>query len=416
MKVLLGGGLSARVFAFYNPEYLWVAPQGGGQVDVKSFEHSIILPAGKICEDFLQDIALVDGKSQHFEPIRIQIGYVMSGSYIEGEPPESIKQELLKKKLSGFIKPPSLFSEENVLAEAYIKDDDRGAMWTYGIKTNDLLGYLAANSRPVAINAKAVSISDHEITLDDGMVLSYSHLVSTIPANIFWKIYKGPYSEQKTFVGSSFFTTDMRKESWLSYGYPELPDNSMCYFPEAKYGFDRVRTSALLQGDDLALEGPSSFHDAVEIPFARILRCYDNIAPPAVMFLGRYAEWNPDLVISDVIRRSSRKFFLNSIFAHQKAFNKRFVSYAPDLGTVQHVVKDYMLHLFSECDSLLNTINWKLGSKNEINLDRDKVLEEWIDVYKFWLSIGLVFGFDVREFEDVYWKKSKKVEERYKDK
>jgi dimeric dUTPase (all-alpha-NTP-PPase superfamily) len=79
-------------------------------------------------------------------------------------------------------------------------------------------------------------------------------------------------------------------------------------------------------------------------------------------------------------------------------------------------VKDYVLHLFSESNSLLDCINWKVGLNDEIKLNREKILEEWIDVFKFFLSIGHLFGFEVRDLVDMYWKKSAKVVEKYKAK
>jgi len=131
------------------------------------------------------------------------------------------------------------------------------------------------------------------------------------------------------------------------------------------------------------------------------------------MFLGRYAQWNPDVVVADVIRRSADKYSTEDIWSDQKAFNKRFVAYTPDAQYVQGVVKNYVLHMISEINSLLNTINWKIDATEQVKMEREKILEEWIDVFKFWLSIGHMFGFDVGDFERMYWDKSRRIEDKF---
>jgi hypothetical protein len=115
-----------------------------------------------------------------------------------------------------------------------------------------------------------------------------------------------------------------------------------------------------------------------------------------------------------VIRKSAQKYVLEDIWSHQKAFNKRFVTYVPDPKYVQRIVKDYVLHLIAETYSLLSTINWKIDDPEDaVKLDRERILEESLDVFKFWLSIGHMFGFSVDDFVRMYWEKSKKVEEKF---
>jgi len=409
MKIILGNGLSAKIFQFYNPEYTRIAPAAGAQSDVASFQHSLILPKCKACDEFLADLDISSSQ------LDITIGYFKDGKYNQGEPPDDVKRDLMKKKLSGHERPPSLFPAEDILAGPYVSGD-RGLMHTYHLSAKtllDLLHYRLAEKR--VINRKVVSISEKQIVLDNDKALEYSHLVSTIPANVFWKIYEGPHAEHKVLMSFPLYTGTMSDDQWLGCGYPELPEESMVYFPEEKFGFDRVRRSKVLQGDVIAIEGSLPFQDSIIMPGARILRSHENIAPPNVMFLGRYGEWNPDITMKAVIQRSSNKFFMESIFSDQKAFNRKFVSYAPDLEAVQRAAKNYVLHLFSESNDFLDTINWKFGSKpGAVKLDRERILEELTDIFKFLLSIYLLFGFDTADFEKMYWEKSAKVVEKYK--
>jgi len=409
-KIILGGGISAKIFSFYNPEYIMIYPEGQAQVDCREFCYSMYLPKVSVCDSFLEELGLSSVETE-----RIPIAYYYKGKIHYGRPEGEIKELLLRKKLYGLERPVSLFGTEAGVAEPFL-DDKRDSMIVYRINFSDLLESInRCLANRTRINAKAVEIDRKKIKLDNDRELEYSHLVSTIPAPIFWNIYSKKEREKK-FYSASLYVGSVKRNVWESMDYPNLPDTIMCYFPESKFVFDRARTSVNILGDIVAVESPKPFQGATELPAARIVRSYNNIAPPKVMFLGRYAQWNPDVLISHVIAYSSQKYLLEKVWANQKFFNQRFVNYSPDIVYVQERVKDYILHMISETDSLLNTINWKLqDSDKRLNpVNREAVLEEWIDIFKFWLSIGLMFGFTPSDFEKAYWEKSLKLEEKFK--
>lgn len=76
--------------------------------------------------------------------------------------------------------------------------------------------------------------------------------------------------------------------------------------------------------------------------------------------------------------------------------------------------KDYILHLISEADEFLREMNWKNHRKQSQDFVRSNMLEEWIDIFKYWLSLGLVWGFTPEDFLAEYERKSAVVEQRYK--
>ena len=410
-KIILGNGISAKIFSFYNPEYLCIAPAKTAQIDVPEFQASIILSKSSVVDNFFYDI----GYESLPEDLSIPIGWCKDRVFHQGNPPATIYESIIEKKLSDFEKPPSLFKDQDLVAEPYLAET-KDAMSTYNLRMNKLLGHIDDKiSDREYLEDRIVSITDDSVLTEGGLTIEYSHMVSTIPASVFWKVYQGSHSEPKVFYSFPFYVNRVKRHIWDSVGYPILPDKVMCYFPEKKFNFDRVRIIPELQDSDVIIESPVYFEGSKEMKSARIIRNYDNIAPPRVMFLGRYAQWNPDVVVASVIKKSSQKYFMEDIWSDQKAFNKKFVTYAPDASYVQDKVKDYILHLISEIDSLLNTINWKIDVDEPIPLEREKILEEFIDIFKFWLSIGHMFGFAVDDFARMYWEKSKKIEERYKD-
>lgn len=408
-KIILGNGISAKVFAFYNPEYIRIAPSGESQAERKSFLHLATLHRTRWSDEFLVDIELSD-----VEEDELSIGYWFKDKFCQSSPEGEVMELFLRKKLAGLKPPPSLFPKESMIYKPYL---GTSTLYTYKIKLEEVMGALnkKMGERGI-IDAKITAIHDGFVSLSNGQSLPYSHLVSTIPATMFWEIYEGKSQEKKVFHSNSLFLQTMDYSTWLDMGHPELKDKIICYFPEKKYPFDRVWQRKELYGDEIAIEGSMKFAEAIELKNARLIRSYSNMPPPNIIFLGRYAEWNPDIMVHNVIGRSANKYMMENIWSDQKFFNKKFVNYLPDITYVQTVVKDYILHLISETDSLLNTINWKMqdSDKLDIKVNRDAVLEEWIDVYKFWLSIGLMFGFTPADFEQMYWDKSKRVKEKMK--
>jgi len=410
-KIILGNGISAKIFALYNPEYIRIAPGGESQVEKKDFLRCAFLHRSTWADQFLYDIGL----KELSVPEDIQMGHYFKSRFKKSMPTGEVMELFLRKKLAGMESPTSLFPKESALAKPYLESAN---LATYKFRLDGVVGTLDEKIKHrQIIDARATSVQDGFINLGTGQTMPYSHLVSTIPASVFWDIYEGKFAENKVFYSSSLFLQTMPYSVWIGMGYPELGEKVICYFPEKKYPFDRAGRWQELYDDEVFIEGSVKFSKSVEIKGARLARDYSNVPPPNIMFLGRYAEWNPDIMIHNVIGRCLNKYMIEGIWSDQKSFNRKFVQYSPDISYVQGVIKDYLLHLMSETDSLLNTINWKIQDldKTDIKVNRDAALEEWIDIYKFWLSIGLMFGFTPADFYDMYWDKTRRVKIKMKD-
>ena len=95
----------------------------------------------------------------------------------------------------------------------------------------------------------------------------------------------------------------------------------------------------------------------------------------------------------------------------QKDFNKNFIK---NFKNKEEHSKEMILHLISECDEFLREINWKVHREEDIKVIKSNLLEEWIDIYKYWLSLGLIWNFTPKDFETEFIRKSEVVEQRYK--
>jgi len=67
-----------------------------------------------------------------------------------------------------------------------------------------------------------------------------------------------------------------------------------------------------------------------------------------------------------------------------------------------------------EMYEMLRETSWKNHRKDKPFMIESNLKEEWIDVFKYWLSIGLVWGFNPKDLIDEYFRKSDVVEQRYK--
>lgn len=113
-------------------------------------------------------------------------------------------------------------------------------------------------------------------------------------------------------------------------------------------------------------------------------------------------------------RTSNQKNNLDNIFSDQYKFNENFHRHSTlSQGKQVELTKELMLQLYGECDELLRETAYKSHRKMSAQIIASNLKEEWIDIFKYWLSIGLVWGFDSETLFEEYWRKSKVVEQRY---
>ena len=108
-------------------------------------------------------------------------------------------------------------------------------------------------------------------------------------------------------------------------------------------------------------------------------------------------------------------YSLEKIWQVQETFNNNFVR--PEnlsLDEKQKYTKEYVLHIVSELDEVLREINWKLHRKNKEEVIRQNLIEEIVDVFKYWCSLAQMWDITPEEFSEEFRRKSLVVEQRYK--
>lgn len=106
---------------------------------------------------------------------------------------------------------------------------------------------------------------------------------------------------------------------------------------------------------------------------------------------------------------------LKRMWDDQKDFNRNFWQ-RPDTEAERAVqTKEFVLSAFSELDEVLRKIEFKIHRRTGVRENRQAVLEELTDVWKYLLSLYQVWGVDPDEFVKNYWRKSMVVRQRYSE-
>jgi len=106
---------------------------------------------------------------------------------------------------------------------------------------------------------------------------------------------------------------------------------------------------------------------------------------------------------------------LKQIIDMQWEFNLKLNKFpdSNDLLAKQQMTSKFILEMFSEMNELLQEINFK-DHRPEISIKESNIRIQWIDIFKYWLSIGQVWNWKEEELVETFIEKSAVVEQRYK--
>jgi len=105
---------------------------------------------------------------------------------------------------------------------------------------------------------------------------------------------------------------------------------------------------------------------------------------------------------------------LGEIWDDQLSFNRNFFPAPITFDDRSKQTKEYALHLISEVDELLRQTAWKMHrGKGTVQENRAAVKDELTDIFKYWISLCIVWGVSPESALDDYWRKSMVVRQRY---
>lgn len=301
MKFIIGGGISGLIFSFFNPEYKIISSNVGGQMTNKiSFGPRILQenPYNKYLLECLKINAVVK---------TMKIGYFYNGS-LHDRCPLSLKELY-------YTKSRNIISADEKIPES-IMSEGKNTIDYYDVDFKQIVK--ALYEKVSFIKSNVLKINDGKIFLDDlKTFIEYKHIISTIQAPAFFRMFSKPkfmyVCKNLKYLSKEFIIVPSAEIDIGSYDY--------VYFPEMKYNFHRVtKFNSSFNNSMNIVEYVNSIYSSgynkvnTKKEWKRIIaRDYMEIGQiqsgeiptiPAVMFLGRYAEWNHSIKTQDVVKKS----------------------------------------------------------------------------------------------------------------
>ncbi|RJR29240.1 hypothetical protein C4564_02780 [Candidatus Microgenomates bacterium] len=405
-KFIIGGGISGLIYGFYNRDFQIISPDIGGKLKNSYLTSTILLHDTPETKRLLQDLNIDP------EP-KAQVMRYFYQDKLQENIPANLKELMVAKKLTPWEDLNKLNFDFKITDTTLSTDDVYIPI--FKIPLDKVIKALAKEVK--IVKDKVVRITENEIITEKGRY-RYTDLISTIPAPVFWKIYgreRNLKSLPETFVLAKSNPVEKTSLYW-----------DLVYFLDKKVPYTRVNRYS---NDSYLYEFTGELNKTQIkklLPKAEILNVYtdrygivitdlNNIPPPNVRFVGRFATWNHTCKVQDVIKDSIARYDFLSIWNKQKEFNANFFDFnVRDIELQQKLTKEFVLHIEDEAHELLREVNWKMGQYKHIEVDRGRLLEEWIDVFKYWLGLGNVWGFTLEDFVNEFWRKSLIVDERFK--
>jgi hypothetical protein len=157
---------------------------------------------------------------------------------------------------------------------------------------------------------KVTLITDEAIVLDGTIQFYYENLISTIPAPLFFELYRGPKDHHhhfrwvtKSYVYAAGHVEIARAPRWMLYhekeGYVYIPQRDV--EPEGLIRFSNVgggNIVAEFSGDPHPLAYACAKYGYFTAPLHGV-----KSPSPNIKFVGRFAEWNEELLVHNLIER-----------------------------------------------------------------------------------------------------------------
>jgi hypothetical protein len=283
-NIVLGGGIAGLIYSFYNPDTILISENIGGQF-VAPFQ----LGPRLIHQDCYTERLLVDLNLYFSTKIKtVNVGYFYDGK-LTNKNTEKNKREYFKRtRLSSSVPYSSVMSS------------GKNKYHVYDISEDVLIQTLLVNSKSnfVIDSIEKIDLYDHKVHTKKQNIFEYENLISTIPANIFYKLSNLP---QIANLFTSLPTT-FRYSEKLEDNFPDFPDYDYVYVTDLKYSFHRitrVENGYVYEINDNLTSGENT----LILKTGQLIQNVFNISVPNVEFIGRYAKWDHSIKINEVLKQ-----------------------------------------------------------------------------------------------------------------
>lgn len=291
MKVIIGGGISGLIAAFYNEDYFLISKDIGGQM-VNNFLGPRILEIDEYSEMFLDDLGI-----EKVEKVA-KIGFMDSEEVkTESDSDFRLKYYLKSRCLDKALNiPDSIMSQGKNYINYYDVD------WNYVVdKIKSKIKDKIINS-----NVSYIDVESNTLLLDDGRIIEYEDIISTIPAPIFYKLINETAGVEFKFIPKLFIVVDKINIDMKNFDYVYCLGNNKFHritkINDNKYAIEYTTKERYENIIKNWYPSPKTY---CQVLYGQIVSgkvdSFDNIS-----FVGRFAEWKHGIKINNVIERFVR--------------------------------------------------------------------------------------------------------------
>lgn len=289
MKAILGGGISALIFAFYNKDYFVLSEQIGGQMN-SSFDLGPRYLHNKPCViDFLKSLDIPVKES------KIRVGYLDDSGWVENPNLEFRQKYYMKsrgvKDLTGFD--PTVLNTN--MSEFPICEVD--------FKNLILKLFEKVADRIYGRNVDKIDLVEQRIYAQD-LTFKYDKLVSTIPLNIFSKLANLNIKLESTSMAYCLVPEILFDLKQFDYVYDNRSDTCFHRMTRTKRG---IVCDVLEENLEIFKQVTSLPYTITILKNSQIIsleKDFELSGHPEIRFLGRYGAWHRRFKTETVIEEA----------------------------------------------------------------------------------------------------------------
>lgn len=322
-KLIIGGGLSGLIYAYYNKDFKIIADNIGGQANTSFNLGPRLLQLDEVSKELLSSLGYKNflikedyDYSIHDNPMFIKVakvGYNING-VISNKPTNSFRTKY-------FIQSRCLENEAEVIMPGSAMSGNQKEIKYYDITHEKLarmlIDTLAKENRIYEAKVEQIEITENSLYIFDGKdrkKLNYEKLVNTIPFPIFFSLCN-PFCKVEDFDVQAKYFIEIDKYIMREY----ISDSfNYIYFVDHPWNRLTVGESTVIV-ECTGEERYDEFHkrykhikwDSFRLPCGQIQKSvdmltinHDGVEIDNIRMLGRYATWNHSTLIQDVIKKS----------------------------------------------------------------------------------------------------------------
>lgn len=284
-NIIIGGGISGLIYAYYNPSYLLISDKLGGQLKSKFQTGPKYIHCDEYSEKFFNDLGLYLPKR------KIKVGYWYDNALHDVNTDENKKTYFEKTRGETSTPYSSVMSSNKNEFECYDID--------MNIVINHIIGLLQNTIYLEKINK--IDIVNKHLEINNN-IIKFDNIVSTIPKNIFLMLSDNKDKAEKY---KSFPTTFVLKKDTKDCPFDVFKEYDYVYVSEKKYPFHRITKTKEgvvyeYKGDNI--EKSYNEVDREILKVGQLIQNEEKIEFNNVTFFGRYGKWKHNILINDLIK------------------------------------------------------------------------------------------------------------------